>query len=154
VLRTPPSWGTVRTVVAAMIRAPTERLVARYLDFARWPELFPATIRGTRLVRSEGNTTVVEVDHRTAGRVINVIRPRSDHTIELVERKPKFEATFLNRFEPTSDGTRYTVAAEIRLRFPYALLAPFVKGYVRRSVRRFVLEPMRDAAERDSRPSE
>ena len=92
----------------------------------------------------------VEVDHRTAGRAINVIRPLSARIIELEEHKPKYDATFVNRFEPAEDGTRYTVVADIRLRMPYALLAPFVKGYVRRIVRRYVLEPMRDAAERDS----
>jgi hypothetical protein len=148
-LRAPGSWGTVRVEAATTIRAPAERVVARYLDFAHWPQLFPATIRGTRLLRREGNTTVVEVDHRTAGPVLNVIRPTSARTIELEEHKPTYDATFLNRFEPTADGTRFTVVARIRLRWPYALLAPFVKGYVRRSVRRYVLEPMRDAAERD-----
>jgi hypothetical protein len=30
---------------------------------------------------------------------------------------------------------------------PYALLAPFLRGYVRRTVRRYVLEPMRVYAE-------
>jgi hypothetical protein len=140
----------VRVEVATTIRAPAERLVARYLDFAHWPMLFPATIRGTQLLRREGNAMTVEVDHRTAGRAINVIRPLSARIIELEEHKPKYDATFVNRFEPAEDGTRYTVVADIRLRMPYALLAPFVKGYVRRIVRRYVLEPMRDAAERDS----
>ena len=140
----------MRVEVATTIRAPVERLVARYLDFAHWPLLFPATIRGTRLLRREGNAMIVEVDHRTAGRVINVIRPASDRVIELEEHKPKYDATFANRFDPSEEATRYTVVADIRLRMPYALLAPFVKGYVRRIVRRYVLEPMREAAERDS----
>lgn len=132
-----------------MIRASAEHLVALYLDYAHWPDLFPATIRATRLVGREGSATIVEVDHRTAGLVINVIRPRPAHTIELNERKPKYEATFINRFEPAAGGTRYTVAADIRLTMPYALFAPFLRAYVRRSVRRYVLEPMRHAAERE-----
>jgi hypothetical protein len=144
-----PFWGGVRVDVATLIRAPAERLVARYLDFAHWPLLFPATIRATRVLRREGNAMIVEVDHRTAGRVINVIWPSSDRVIELEEHKPKYDATFVNRFDPAEDGTRYTVVADIRLKMPYALLAPFVKGYVRRLVRRYVLEPMRDAAEGD-----
>lgn len=140
----------MRIETSTTIRAPAERLVARYLDVAHWPQLFPATIRGTRLLRRDGNTLFVEVDHRAAGFVINVIRQRSADTIELEEHKPRYDATFINRFQPTPAGTRYSVVADIRLRLPYALLAPFVKRYVRRSVRRYVLEPMRHAAERDS----
>jgi hypothetical protein len=144
------TWGTVHVSAAITVHAPPDRLVARYLDFAQWPQLFAATIRGTRLVQSRGDEMTVEVDHRTAGRVINVIRPRSPNEIELGEFKPKFEATFLNRFDPIPEGTRYTVVADVKLKMPYALLAPFLTGYVRRAVRRYVLEPMRDVAERST----
>lgn len=122
--------------------------MARYLDVADWPRLFPATIRATRVVRRAGDEITVEVDHRTAGRVINIVRPRSPNEIVLEEFKPKFDATFLNRFEAEADGTRYTVVADVRLHLPYALLAPVLAGYVRRTVRRYVLDPMRAAAER------
>jgi hypothetical protein len=144
-------WGTVHTRAAIRIDERPERLVARYLDFAHWPDLFPATIRGTRLVRDRGDEIVVEVDHRTAGRVVNVLRRRSAHEIELEERKPRYRATFLNRFDDAGDGTRYTVVATVSLSWPYALLGPLLAPYVRRAVRRYVLEPMRDAAERDAR---
>jgi hypothetical protein len=142
------SWRTVHAHAAITIHAPPECLVARYLDVARWPQLFPATIRGTRLVRREGDDLTVEVDHRTAGRVVNVLRRHSPTVIVLEEFKPRFRATFLNRFDPIPEGTRYTVVADVRLRIPYALLAPVLTGYVRWTVRRYVLEPMRASAER------
>jgi hypothetical protein len=91
--------------------------------------------------------TTVDVDHRSAGHVINIIRRRSGSTIELDEFKPKYDATFINRFDATPEGTRYTVSADIRLKMPYAVLAPFLAGYVRRTVRRYVLQPMRVYAE-------
>lgn len=132
---------------AITIHARPERLISLYLDIAHWPQLFPDTIRGARLLGKKGNETTVEVDHRTAGRVLNIIRRRSATEIELDELKPRYAATFLNRFDPVPEGTRYTVVADIRLRMPYALLAPILMGYVRRMVRRYVLEPMRELAE-------
>jgi len=145
--RTARRWGAVHVDAAMTIHAPCERLVTLYLDYAHWPRLFPATIRGVRLVRREGSETTVEVDHRTAGHVVNIIRRRSANEIELEEFKPKYDATFVSRFDAVAAGTRYSVSADIRLEVPYALLAPFLSGYVRRSVRRYVLEPMREYAE-------
>ncbi len=147
-LRGPPRrWGTVRARESLVVHAPPERLAALYMDHAHWNRLFPATIRGTRFVKQTPGEIVVEVDHRTGGRVINVIRPLSPTEIALDEFKPTFDATFVNRFEAVAEGTRYVVDADVRLRRPYTILAPFVGGLVRRRVRRYVLEPMRVAAE-------
>ena len=145
--RTARRWGAVHVDAAMTINAPRERLMTLYLDYAHWSRLFPATIRGVRLLRCGGSETTVEVDHRTAGHVVNIIRRRSENEVELEEFKPKYDATFVNRFDAVAGGTRYAVSADIRLRVPYALLAPFLRGYVRRSVRRYVLEPMRVYAE-------
>jgi hypothetical protein len=136
-------WGVVRTEVASTIRASPDRLAALYMDYETWPRLFPLTIRSVRVLRRSENEIVVEVNHRTAGPVVNIIRRRSAHEIELEEHKPKFDAIFVNRFESVSEGTRYVVAAAVRLKAPYVLLAPFLRGYLRRTIRRYVLEPMR-----------
>lgn len=142
------SWGTIHVEVTTTIHAPRERLVALNLDHEHWTRLFSATIRGVRLIESGAGRTIVEVDHRTAGRVINILRRRSASEIELEEFKPRYDATFLNRFDAVADGTRYTVIADVRLKMPYALLAPVLRPYARRAVRRYVLEPMRAHAER------
>ncbi len=141
-------WGAVHAEEAITVRAPRDDVMALYLDYERWPQLFPATIRGVRLLRRDADVSTVEVDHRTEGRVINVLRRRAPGVIELGESKPRYEATFVNRFDPVAEGTRYTVVADVRLRMPYALLAPVLRPVVRRSVRRYVLEPMRAYAER------
>ena len=90
----------------------------------------------------------VEVDRRTEGAVVNVIRPLSPTTIALDEFKRRFDATFINRFDPIDDGTRYTVDADVRFRMPLAILGPLVRPIVKRRLRRYVLDPMRAAAER------
>ena len=150
-------WGTVRVRETLAIRSAPQELAALYLDYPNWPRLFPATIRGVRWIGDDGRDIMVEVDHRAEGRVVNIIRPISSTVIALDEFKPRFDATFVNRFEPAVDGTRYVLDAEIRFRLPFALIAPLVRWIVRRRMRRFVLEPMRDAAEperprRKSRP--
>ena len=55
------------------------------------------------------------------GRVVNIIRPTSASVIVLEEFKPRFDATF----------------------------APLLRGVIRNRMRRFVLEPMRQAAEQE-----
>lgn len=148
------SWGVVRVEAELPVRASPEQLAGLYLDYARWPELYPDTIAGVQLQRREGQTLTLEVQHRTAGRVLNVLRPRSGFEVELFERKPRYQATFLNRFEPAAYGTRYVVCAEVQLRWPYRLLAPLLHGYVRRAIRRFVLAPMRAHAEQQHAPGD
>jgi hypothetical protein len=143
-------WRVVHTEVAETIRASADRLAALYMDYEKWPRLFPATIRGVRVLRQARNEIFVEVNHRTSGPVVNIIRRRSAHEIELEEHKPKFDATFNNRFEPVAGGTKYIVTADVRPKAPYFLLAPFLRGYVRRTIRRYVLEPVRAFAEQST----
>ena len=76
---------------------------------------------------------------------MNVIRPISPTTIALDEYKPRFDATFVNRFDAVAEGTRYTVEAEVRFNMPDALIAPSLRGVDWSRVRRFVLDPMRSA---------
>jgi hypothetical protein len=52
--RTARRWGAVHVDAAMTINAPRERLMTLYLDYAHWSRLFPATIRGVRLLRCEG----------------------------------------------------------------------------------------------------
>ena len=144
------AWSTVCVREAMTIRAAPEKAAALYLDYAGWPRLFPATIRGVRFLRERSGEITVEVDHRTEGLVVNVIRPESPTVIVLDELKPRFGATFINRFDASPAGTRYTVDAEVRFRGVYAVVAPVLRGIVRRRIRQFVLEPMRVAAERGS----
>ena len=136
----------MRTAAAVTIRAPRERLVKLYLDYQHWSQLFPS-IRGATLVSEQSDRIVLDVDHMTEGHVVNVIRQLSPYEIELDERQPQFSAEFINRFETEGDDTRLTVTANVRLKGPYALLAPFLGAYIRRRIRRFVLEPMRAAIE-------
>jgi hypothetical protein len=140
--------GVVRTSVWVIVHAPPARVMATFLDYARWPAVFPLTIAGTELVRRSPSTLEVMVQHRKEGRMLNVLTTRGPEVVELREYKRRFDATFVNRFEPAPEGTRYTIDATVRLALPYALLAPLLCGVVERSLRRFTLEPMRVAAER------
>ncbi len=136
----------IRAVVSAHVNASAARVRALYEEPGNWARLFPATIRGARVVRREGRTTVVEVDH-VEGRVLNVLRDVSPTRIELDELKRRYDATFTNEFIPEEGGMRYTLTAAVRLKWPYRLLALLVKPLVRARMRRYVVEPLKAAAE-------
>lgn len=137
----------IRAVVTEHVNASAARVRALYDDPDHWERLFPATIRSARVVRRDGDTTVVDVDH-VEGMVRNVLRNVSATRINLLETKRRYDATFTNEFIPEPGGTRYRLTAAVRLKWPYRLVAPFVKPLVVARMRRYVVEPLKAAAER------
>jgi hypothetical protein len=140
-----------RADASILIRADPASVAARYRDVPGWPALFPETIRGVRFVARERGRVTVEVDHRHAGTVSNVLTDVSPSRCDLWEEKPRYVGTFVNRFEPAPGGTRYTVEADIRLKGIARLLGPFIGPLIRRRIQRYVLEPMRRACEERDR---
>ena len=118
-----------------------------YRDFRQWPELFPATIRATRLIRENNTTQAIEVDHAQAGRVLNLMTVVSPDEIRLEEFKPHYEARFTNKFEPTAEGTRFTVFADVQLKGILRPLSLIARPFVRRRIAKFVLGPLKAKAE-------
>jgi hypothetical protein len=137
----------VHAVAWKLIHAPPARLMALYLDYQRWPALFPATIRGVRLLGEHGEATRLVIDHATEGEVINILKVLGPSEIQLEEMKPRYDARFINRFEAVPGGTRYSVVAEIALKGRLRALAPIAAPFVRARLDRYVLEPMRASAE-------
>jgi hypothetical protein len=122
-----------------------------YREYQSWPQLFSATVRGVRPVRSEGGRTELEIDHRE-GKVPNVMTEVSPERVDLWEAKRRYEGSFVNRFEAVPEGTRYSVEADIKLKGAAKLLGPLLGGYIRRQMIRYVLAPMCIAAETNHGP--
>src|SRR5512138_2556596 len=137
----------IHAVIRAHVNAPADRVRALYEDAEGWGRLFPATIRGARVLRRDGDTTEVEVDH-VEGKVRNVLRRVSPTRIELSEWKRRYDATFTNEFVAEADGTRFTLTAAVRLRWPYRVLEPLLRPLVVSRMRRFVVAPLKAVAER------
>jgi hypothetical protein len=97
-------------------------------------------------VGREGPKLVLEVDH-VEGKVSNELMVRPPDQLELWEKKRRYNARFLNRFETVPDGTRFTVRGEIHLKGWARLLQPFLQGYVRHQMRQLQLEPVKAEAE-------
>lgn len=135
-----------------IIHAPWTQVAEVYRDYRGWPRLFPATIRGVRLVRQEAGRTELEVDHRE-GTVPNIMTEVSSQRVDLWEAKRRYDGNFVNRFEAVPEGTRYSITADIELKGAAKLLGPVLKGHIRRQIIRYVLEPMRVAAESSVAPS-
>lgn len=139
-------WGTVCTSVATTILAPRDQLVALFLDYAEWPRIFSETIAGAELVRRDAHSIVLMVHHRREGRVLNVLTNCGDGIVALREFKQRYNATFVNRFARAHDGTRYSIDAEVRIKRPFSVVAPLLRGVVERALRRYTIEPLRAAA--------
>ena len=138
---------SVHAVASQLIGAEPERVCAMYQDYGHWSQLFPATIRGTRLIRENDTTKAIEVDHTTDGRVLNLLTVISDDEIRLEEFKPHYDARFTNRFEPDGHGTRYTVIADVQLKGVLRLLSPIARPFLRRRIAKYVLRPIKTMAE-------
>jgi hypothetical protein len=143
----PGCTGRVHTSVSAVIHAPPEQVVAVYLDYAAWPRIFPKTIKGVRLVREEDRTKTLEIDH-VEGSVVNVLSVVGPGEIHLMEWKRRYDARFTNRFERTAEGTRYSLIADVVLKGGLRPLAPIAGPQVRARMRKFVVEPLKQACER------
>jgi hypothetical protein len=135
--------------VSTTVQAPRETVAAVYAEYTSWPRLFP-TISAVRLVRRQGPTLVLEVDH-LEGKVVNELTVRSPGEIDLWEEKRRYDARFLNQFETIPGGTRFTVSGEVFLKGWARLLQPFLGGYVRRQMRRLQLQPVKAEAEARAR---
>ena len=135
--------------VTTTVKAPRRTVLDVYADYAGWPRLFP-TISGVRLLRREGAKLVLEIDH-VEGRVINELVVRPPDTLELWEEKRRYDARFHNHFETVPGGTRFTDRGDIYLKGWARLLQPFLRGYVRRLMRRLQLQPVKAEAEAHAR---
>jgi len=76
----------IDAVVSEHVNAPADRVRTLYRDPDNGGRLFPATIRSARVVRREGDTTVIEVDH-VEGKVVNMLPDISSTRTDLVEFK-------------------------------------------------------------------
>jgi hypothetical protein len=136
----------VRAASSEIIHAPLERVRSLYLDYMHWQRLFPETIKGVRLIRDDGATKMLEINH-VEGKVLNVLSETSSREIRLKEWKRHYDACFTNIFEAIPEGTRYSVLAEVKAKGALRLLAPFGRALIRSRLMRYVLEPLRRAAE-------
>ena len=140
--------SNVHAKMDILINASQQYVMQVYQDFNNWNKLFPATIKGTRFIKDEDKTRIVEVDHSNAGKVINKLSLLSPNEIRLEEFKPLYNAIFLNRFEDAQGKTRYVIEGFIFLKGIYKLATPFIKGLVRKRMYNYVLKPMKAFAEK------
>jgi Polyketide cyclase / dehydrase and lipid transport len=132
--------------VSTTVSAPTEVVQRVYADYRRWPEIFPL-VAAVELLEERNGCSLIAVEHRRFGRVINRLVATERGVLRLEEEKPTYDAVFVNRFDSMDEGTHFSITGEIRLKGLRKLLAPLIGPYVRRQMRRLQLEPIRRAAE-------
>jgi hypothetical protein len=145
--------STIETEAAIDIAAPPDQVAGIYRDVEKWGETFPATIEHAKVIKTGEKWQEIEVNHKQEGCVPNTLYDLSATEIGLKESKHKFNASFVNTFEPApGGGTHYVIHSYISLKGIYKVFEPFLKGYVRRqslkSMKEYVLDPLKTAAEK------
>lgn len=134
----------MKVQAATTVAAPPAVVHDTYASYADWPQIFP-TIKSVRLLRREGPTLILDIGH-VEGAVINELTV-SLGEIRLAEIKRHYDAVFVNRFQASTAGTRFTVVGDIRLKGAARLLRPVLPPIARLLMRRLQLEPIKRAAE-------
>jgi hypothetical protein len=138
--------NVIHAAISEHVNAKADDVRALYADPHNWAAVFSKTIKAANILRREAAATIVEVDH-AEGRVSNILRHVSPTRIELRELKRRYDATFLNDFVSEDDGMRFTLTASVFLKWPYRLAEPLLKPLVLRQMRRYVVVPLKRAAE-------
>lgn len=135
--------------MSAVFDAPSHVVLAAFVDIPTWHRTFPK-IRGAEVVTRNPTCLEVLVHHRE-GEVANRLQIRPPDTVWLEERKRRYDATFVNRFVALPDGkTEYQILGDIRLRGRLRVGGPLAGWYARHSLKRFTVEPLREAVESPS----
>lgn len=135
----------MRVTASIMISAPPDEVFELYADHQAWPDVFPA-IGDVRLLRQEGSRQILEVAHRE-GTVINELVVRPPDEIDVYEVKRRYNAQFVNRFEPVAGGSLLAVDGTIDLKGWARPLTPFFRRHARRLMEQLQLQPIKAAAE-------
>jgi uncharacterized membrane protein len=138
----------MRVQTSVIVNAPADLVRNVYADYTAWPEMFP-TISAVRVRERRGSTLVLEVDH-VEGTVINELTLTNDGELVLGEIKRRYDAVFVNRFDPIPAGTLFTVRGELWFKGVARLLEPVLIWYVRRQMKLLQLEPVKARAEANS----
>ncbi len=132
----------VHADVSTCIRADPWKACEILADAAKWPEIFPRTIRSVELLRREGAFLEFDV-RRMDGLAVHELRILSPEELELEERTKRYHARFIYRFGPDHGGTRLRLIAEIELKRPFGILRLLPKPFVVHRIKRQVLKPLK-----------
>jgi len=129
------------------IAATASEVRSAYLQYDNWPQIFPETIIAVKLLKADQRQTEIEVLHRRAGKVLNIVTPVSNNEIRLEEFKPMYHAVFVNTFIPADHGCCYRIEGHIELKGLYRIFQPFIRKMVKDRMTRSVLLPVKEYTE-------
>ena len=136
----------VHLEISNVIRAPLDKVFVLATEYENWPTIFP-DMKSVRLVRQAYGEIVLEVNYDSGGIITLIQRAGAPKKIVTDIRRRGVYGQSIYTFEDLPEGTRVTLALNVKLEGLYRLLEPFVQGYIRKRLKTLSLEPLKKAAE-------
>lgn len=121
----------VRVEHSALIRAPRERVWAILTDYEGYPRTFPG-ITSVRNVHREGDRTSFELDQADFGTITVKDLVVTPQKIEREIATRRLHGQVLFSLQEAPEGTKFRIAFDVMPKGFLRLLAPLMKGRVRR----------------------
>lgn len=137
--------GMVRVEKSKTVNAPQEKIFALITDFEKLPSRFPNRYRSLKVLQRSGNTVTVEEDVTAAGRELHqvtkhLLEPSRQLRSEVMEGDTKGTLVVITLEPESSDRTKVSVDADLKLGKMGSMLGILAKGKIKDGLERMIDE--------------
>ncbi len=131
--------------VSDVIQAPRDKVFEVNANYQNWTNIFP-DMKSVRLIREEGEKTILEVDDIAEGVVKLTQRTFLPDRIEREINRHSLDGKATYTFEILSDNSsRMNLSFDVSLKGKYRLGSLFAKGIIIKRLKEFIFEPVKRA---------
>ncbi|HEY7733198.1 MAG TPA: SRPBCC family protein [Nitrososphaera sp.] len=135
----------VRVENSKTVNAAQKEIFALITDFEKLPSRFPNRYRSLKVLQRSGNTVTVEEDVMAAGREFHQItrhqlEPNSKLRSEVIEGDTKGTRVIITLEPESSERTKVSVDADLKLGKMGSMLGVFAKGKIKEGLERMIDE--------------
>jgi ribosome-associated toxin RatA of RatAB toxin-antitoxin module len=135
----------VRVENSKSVNAAQKEIFALITDFEKLPSRFPNRYRSLKVLQRSGNTVTVEEDVMAAGREFHQItrhqlEPNSKLRSEVIEGDTKGTRVIITLEPESSERTKVSVDADLKLGKMGSMLGVFAKGKIKEGLERMIDE--------------
>ena len=135
----------VRVENSKTVNAPHEKIFALITDFEKLPSRFPSRYRSLKVLKRSGNTVTVDDDVTAAGREFHqvtkhLLEPNRQLKSKVIEGDAKGTSVVIILEPESSERTKVSVDADLKLGKMGFMLGVFAKGRIKEGLERMIDE--------------